>query len=160
MSGLCGIVTWEGCRVESDAVERMARVAPHRAADGVHCWTRENAGLAGLCTRKTSEPAHQGPLIHDPLQHCVLAVDARLDNRRDVIDLLNRHGQPIDARSSDAEIILAAWRSWGTETPARLIGDFAFVVWDYRRRTVFRSEEHTSELQSQSNLVCRLLLEK
>src|SRR2546430_13132256 len=26
--------------------------------------------------------------------------------------------------------------------------------------TSFRSEEHTSELQSQSNLVCRLLLEK
>src|SRR2546430_12081227 len=26
--------------------------------------------------------------------------------------------------------------------------------------SVFRSEEHTSELQSQSNLVCRLLLEK
>src|SRR2546430_13669264 len=31
-----------------------------------------------------------------------------------------------------------------------------------RRRSLFptRSEEHTSELQSQSNLVCRLLLEK
>src|SRR2546430_17276890 len=28
------------------------------------------------------------------------------------------------------------------------------------RRRAFRSEEHTSELQSQSNLVCRLLLEK
>src|SRR2546427_6921470 len=28
------------------------------------------------------------------------------------------------------------------------------------RRTETRSEEHTSELQSQSNLVCRLLLEK
>src|SRR2546430_13524012 len=27
-------------------------------------------------------------------------------------------------------------------------------------RVVLRSEEHTSELQSQSNLVCRLLLEK
>src|SRR2546430_5450239 len=27
-------------------------------------------------------------------------------------------------------------------------------------RSDFRSEEHTSELQSQSNLVCRLLLEK
>src|SRR5438270_8985654 len=26
--------------------------------------------------------------------------------------------------------------------------------------TLFRSEEHTSELQSQSNIVCRLLLEK
>src|SRR5436309_8207708 len=28
------------------------------------------------------------------------------------------------------------------------------------RRTVRRSEEHTSELQSRENLVCRLLLEK
>src|SRR3989475_9339005 len=28
------------------------------------------------------------------------------------------------------------------------------------RRATSRSEEHTSELQSQSNLVCRLLLEK
>src|SRR2546430_9243695 len=29
-----------------------------------------------------------------------------------------------------------------------------------RASTALRSEEHTSELQSQSNLVCRLLLEK
>src|SRR2546427_2762302 len=29
-----------------------------------------------------------------------------------------------------------------------------------RFRPIMRSEEHTSELQSQSNLVCRLLLEK
>src|SRR2546430_5655554 len=31
---------------------------------------------------------------------------------------------------------------------------------DLRFRKFSRSEEHTSELQSQSNLVCRLLLEK
>src|SRR2546430_16723495 len=31
---------------------------------------------------------------------------------------------------------------------------------DLAQRDVMRSEEHTSELQSQSNLVCRLLLEK
>src|SRR2546430_13498874 len=30
----------------------------------------------------------------------------------------------------------------------------------YTPSTAWRSEEHTSELQSQSNLVCRLLLEK
>src|SRR3989475_6594213 len=34
----------------------------------------------------------------------------------------------------------------------------AWIVVDSERR--LRSEEHTSELQSQSNLVCRLLLEK
>src|SRR2546430_13328713 len=33
-------------------------------------------------------------------------------------------------------------------------------VWIVTHDLVARSEEHTSELQSQSNLVCRLLLEK
>src|SRR5688572_32702368 len=40
-------------------------------------------------------------------------------------------------------------RSSATDTPART-----------ERFGLTRSEEHTSELQSQSNLVCRLLLEK
>src|SRR2546430_5952721 len=37
--------------------------------------------------------------------------------------------------------------------------DFKIIV-DEVNDLIFRSEEHTSELQSQSNLVCRLLLEK
>src|SRR2546430_11862718 len=38
---------------------------------------------------------------------------------------------------------------------------FLYFSWPSpRKATMFRSEEHTSELQSQSNLVCRLLLEK
>src|SRR2546427_4214245 len=38
-------------------------------------------------------------------------------------------------------------------------GDFFHVLFA-GENVVLRSEEHTSELQSQSNLVCRLLLEK
>src|SRR2546427_7534832 len=41
---------------------------------------------------------------------------------------------------------------------AGLVGEF--FNWAKRNSTWPRSEEHTSELQSQSNLVCRLLLEK
>src|SRR5688572_32332891 len=37
---------------------------------------------------------------------------------------------------------------------------FARVATQKREQPTARSEEHTSELQSQSNLVCRLLLEK
>src|SRR3989454_3594844 len=33
-------------------------------------------------------------------------------------------------------------------------------IWSNRGRVLRRSEEHTSELQSPCNLVCRLLLEK
>src|SRR5205085_9375491 len=39
--------------------------------------------------------------------------------------------------------------------PPLAAGDYTFLI-----QQLGRSEEHTSELQSQSNLVCRLLLEK
>src|SRR2546430_4270150 len=37
---------------------------------------------------------------------------------------------------------------------------FGLRVAGAQENSIYRSEEHTSELQSQSNLVCRLLLEK
>src|SRR2546430_13541185 len=44
----------------------------------------------------------------------------------------------------------------GIPSPKRKLREGDIVSIDF----AFRSEEHTSELQSQSNLVCRLLLEK
>src|SRR2546430_13476274 len=46
-----------------------------------------------------------------------------------------------------------------SQNHATFIQLFRTVLADQKCRQV-RSEEHTSELQSQSNLVCRLLLEK
>src|SRR2546430_6050314 len=43
---------------------------------------------------------------------------------------------------------------------AGICGVVAGHLYYYRDLRINRSEEHTSELQSQSNLVCRLLLEK
>src|SRR5688572_31655549 len=54
-----------------------------------------------------------------------------------------------------------AERSGGNQRPRTSRSSAAsFARWRGAPRPVVRSEEHTSELQSQSNLVCRLLLEK
>src|SRR2546430_13669644 len=56
------------------------------------------------------------------------------------------------------------FRSTGTGTSGLPDLPVWTVAFDPRNNSVYvgtdRSEEHTSELQSQSNLVCRLLLEK
>src|SRR5438034_7433489 len=62
---------------------------------------------------------------------------------------------PLKARVSEQIALLRAWdlRWSATSIPTSLA-----VCWgDHVER---RSEEHTSELQSHSDLVCRLLLEK
>src|SRR2546427_10483847 len=66
-------------------------------------------------------------------------------------------------------IVLAArvlsTEAFGQYALAISLGSIFVVLCDYGfnflvPRDLTRSEEHTSELQSQSNLVCRLLLEK
>src|SRR5256886_16845126 len=47
-----------------------------------------------------------------------------------------------------------------SEQDVRMVVDVPVELPSSEGEDAFRSEEHTSELQSQSNLVCRLLLEK
>src|SRR5688572_31336466 len=56
-----------------------------------------------------------------------------------------------DIKDADEEFVHIDFEHIPADNPYGLPAQTAFE---------FRSEEHTSELQSQSNLVCRLLLEK
>src|SRR2546427_3625061 len=74
----------------------------------------------------------------------------------------------VDARCTCAALprcastarITFSTRASGVSSPAGRFPISTTSLWTMRRRCSGRSEEHTSELQSQSNLVCRLLLEK
>src|SRR5690606_41489784 len=49
------------------------------------------------------------------------------------------------------------WNQWTNPTRPKIVAEWLAIVGSVTRE---RSEEHTSELQSRENLVCRLLLEK
>src|SRR2546430_4734318 len=66
-------------------------------------------------------------------------------------------------RSSFGAVLALTWCVYGRVFEILpFSGDNLYVLSavDHAAPSALRSEEHTSELQSQSNLVCRLLLEK
>src|SRR2546427_9344269 len=67
---------------------------------------------------------------------------------------------PISPKAADAIAIAAAIHQRCFDAPVAAAGDCCTAQTRLVFRSRARSEEHTSELQSQSNLVCRLLLEK
>src|SRR2546430_13047473 len=75
-----------------------------------------------------------------------LALEQPVEDRREL-----RRQEPVLVAGDDLES-----RSRRRSTGAEALE----LLFDRPRHPVDRSEEHTSELQSQSNLVCRLLLEK
>jgi asparagine synthase (glutamine-hydrolysing) len=94
-------------------------------------------GLAHLALHVTPEDAiERQPLADGTL---VLVADARIDNRAELQAALRdvlRSPSP-----TDADLILAAYRRWGTDCARHLIGDFAFAIWDTDARRLFAARD-------------------
>ncbi len=71
----------------------------------------------------------------------VITADARIDNREQLIGALGLDGRPHE-EIADSELILAAYEKWGEDCPKKLLGDFAFALWDRRKRLLFCARDH------------------
>src|SRR5690606_41746115 len=83
----------------------------------------------------------------------------------DALPILAHRGGVVDMHTDEnsrASIEKAATDGYYmVELDVRMTRDSVLIVHhDRNMQRFFRSEEHTSELQSRENLVCRLLLEK
>lgn len=137
MINACGLVTFNGAAVSRHVTERMAAAAPHLVGvDGVSSWE----GIGAAFSHATSAGYHDGtkqPVVVDDV---VCVADARIDNRAELRADLGL-ALTADGHMSDALLIALAYRRWGGECAARLLGDFAMVVWDTQRRCLFSARD-------------------
>jgi asparagine synthase (glutamine-hydrolysing) len=133
MSGLCGYVHFGGEPADLDRVSRMAKAASHRGPDGLRVETQGEGAFAYLALHATKAGRKPQPLWSREGDICLVA-DLRLDNRQELISELSKRGflEAGVGEPDDSEILLAAYRLWREGCAGRLLGDFAFVVWDRR----------------------------
>jgi asparagine synthase (glutamine-hydrolysing) len=67
----------------------------------------------------------------------IVVADARLDNRAELLAALRLDETARDGRLTDAALIAHLYRRWGVEGVARLLGAFAFVLWDPAKGRLF-----------------------
>jgi asparagine synthase (glutamine-hydrolysing) len=141
MSGIAGLSCLDERPGATDGVERMLKCLARRGPDLQGSWQGRAIGLGARVAATSSafagEPfpavQHRGPFV--------LVADARIDNRAELMAAL-RCEQPSKRAISDGELILAAFDHWGEHCTERLLGDFAFAVWDTRKETLFCARDH------------------
>jgi len=120
----------------------MLRAVPNRGLDGM--WVRmvppAALGYAKLAITP-EEQREQQPLV-SPRTGCAIVADVRLDNRAELLSLLR---EPLPASVTDAELILRAYETWGADGAQRLLGDFAFVIWDPRQQRLVCARDGTGQ---------------
>ena len=139
MSLLAAIVDWNDARPPVESIGALLSALPDRSPDGRRFTRVPNAllGMGARVVRATERPELQP--FRDDRRRLYAVGDLRLDNREDLKSSLSGAGWALD---SDIAIAVAAYGQWGHEAVARLIGDFAFVIWDGRARQVYGARDH------------------
>jgi asparagine synthase (glutamine-hydrolysing) len=137
MSVIAGVCRPDGETVDRREVDRMASALAHRAPDGAAVWNGGPAALAHGALWTTPESGRERQPLTSAAGNVIVA-DARLDNRDDLLRALGVTG----GAAGDAELILRSYERWGEDCPERLLGDFAFAIWDSRDQRLFCARDH------------------
>lgn len=117
----------------------MAARLARRGPDGQRQWTDGPIALGHALLAATPEALHEALPLRDEATGCVVTADVRLDNREELLAALHL-AQP-GRIVGDGELILRAYLAWGEACPLRLLGDFAFALWDPRHRRLFAARD-------------------
>lgn len=129
MSGFAGVVSGDGAAPDRCLLERMAARLAFRGPDATQFSTQPGAGFCFTLLRTGPAPQIEAQPCSLDGQVWLLG-DVRLDGREELRAKLQEHGEGVRAEVSDEELILHAWRQWGEASFERLMGDFAFAIWD------------------------------
>ena len=140
MSGITAIYNLDGRPVERELLRRMTDVIAHRGHDGTGLFVDGPVGLGHQMLRTTPESLNEEQPLADETGNVVLTLDGRVDNRVGLKATLQAKGAVLRA-DTDAELVLRAYQLWGEECARRIIGDFAFVIWDKRERKLVAARD-------------------
>ena len=131
MSGIAVIYNLDGRPADGRLLDRMLSAIAHRGRDGMGRWIGGSVAIGHAMLHTTLESTREPqPLCDDAL---CLTFDGRVDNREELAAAFKRAGIELKG-DGDAELVLRAYQLWGDESPRRILGDFAYALWDGHSR--------------------------
>ncbi len=139
MSGIFGIFNRNGNPAEEKTVHTMLDTMSYREPNDRGVWIDGPVALGH--TMLWNMPESKLEHLPNEQDHHVITIDARLDNREELIEKLDLSDRPLE-QVTDSNFILAAYKKWGEECPKYLLGDFAFAIWDEKNQQIFCARDH------------------
>lgn len=135
MCGICGF-NWSDDRL----LARMMRVQAHRGPDDSGTYTDAAVSLGHRRLSIIDLTAHGRQPMRNEDGSLRLVFNGEIYNYVELADELRRLGHTLASRT-DTEVILHAYEQWGEACLQRLNGQFAFGLYDARRRRCFLARD-------------------
>ena len=139
MSGIAGIIHFDGKPVPHEEMIMMTSAMHYRGKDGTTHWPDEascGAALSHCQLHSTPESLLERQPVSSEDGALVMVMDGRVDNWVELRERLLSKGRVLRNRS-DAELVLHAYRLWGRQCLDNIDGDFALAIWHTDSRHLF-----------------------
>jgi asparagine synthase (glutamine-hydrolysing) len=144
MCGIAGIVSRYPANLM--ALDGMISAQSHRGPDGSGVWSSPDARIAighrRLAIIDLSDNASQP--MQDVSGRCVITYNGEIYNYLEIRNELILSGAVFRSQS-DTEVILEAYKCWGTDCLSHLNGMFAFALYDQRENKLFCTRDRYGE---------------
>jgi asparagine synthase (glutamine-hydrolysing) len=156
MCGIAGVVGWvDGARKVAPgdpaalaALQAMQDLLRQRGPDGGGMWIDPVSGnQAGFVFRRLAIvdlPGGSQPMGNEDGSVQVV-FNGEIYNHRELRAELIALGHTFASDHSDTEVLVHGWEAWGIALPEKLLGMFAFGVWDSRARTLFLARDRMGQ---------------
>lgn len=140
MCGIAGVLSWTPEGNEAALVDSMTTCLAHRGPNdsGVLDLGPLTLGHRRLSILDTSSAGHQ-PMV-TPDGRLLIIHNGEIYNFLELADELGRLGHRFETKT-DTEVMLAAYREWGSDCVRRFNGIWAFVIWDSAEQTLLLSRD-------------------
>lgn len=131
MSAIFGLVAFGGANADRERIAPMGAALADAGRGDATVWAEGPAALGHRLTCFTPEDRFERQPLVSRAREFVLAFDGRIDNRGELVrQLAIAADEP--ARLPDSALVMRACERWGPGCHDRLVGDFAFALWDPR----------------------------
>lgn len=117
----------------------------HRGPDDQGMWFRPGTPVLGQCRLSILDLSANG---HQPMEteegRYVITFNGEIYNFQDIRSELEVLGHTFQSHT-DTEVVLRGYQEWGTGILERLVGMFAFGIWDEEKRELFVARDRAGE---------------
>jgi asparagine synthase (glutamine-hydrolysing) len=144
VSVIFGVINFNNTSVTKDIEQKMINKLNIYKLDNMRTINSNNIMFGCGIQHITPESLHEILPYYDTESGLTITADAIIDNRKELLSVLCI-SQEIRNNVTDSQLILLAYKKWGTECCKYLVGDFAFVIWDEKEQSLFCARDHVGK---------------
>lgn len=141
MHSFIGSASWDGRPARTEPLRAILYRSPLSRGMPAEALSAGGFTVARTWGSGQSLPSARRQPRESPPGAPIVLFNGRLDDRDTLLASLPRDAQDFEAKDSVEALVSAAYRCWGTKAAARLLGDFALVIWDQASRRLYLARD-------------------